>query len=701
MNILVDSYAAINFFTSFSGLVLALISLSQYRNRFINRIFALMCILISSWTFGLGFHALSMGEASALFWSRFLHASCLFIPAVYFNFISELMNRKRKFEILFVYLISAIIFPFVFTKIFISSVLPISIFHYFPKAGPIYFLYIALWISVIMYSLLLMIEYILKNKGIDQERVKYVLAASIIGYGGAATTFFPMYGINVFPFANFMTIFYTAVFAYAFLNTRLMDIDVIIRKGAVILSVTLIFSLIYLSLIFASQFIFESLFGRGYSFWMVFPAVFIISLFFKPISDAIQYYVIKIFFRRKFAADMIAARFSDSLKELMEIDKIGDYITRSAVRVFRVKGSACFILDKKEGDFKCVSARGDMKHLKDSVELQNILIMEIQSSHKAVVKDELMQLSRNNEGSEKQKALELISVMDRLGCAICVPSFISKGKAGLVGFLLGSEREKEYLFSNEDIDLLENFASQAAVSINNAFMYQARLEEIERSMEGSKFADIGATAAGVAHEAKNALGSVHAFAQLLQIKKPEKKFLEEHVDMVSNEVERMRVLMEGVVDYSGGDAVEKKYEDIKEIISETIVLVRDQAHSKDIKIDADLAGEARVNVNKNSMKQVFLNLFINAIDAMERGGKLMVYALESDNKIIVRVADTGCGIPENKLEKIFEPFFSTKPQGTGLGLAIIKKAVTANGGTITVKSEVGTGTVFELVFKKN
>jgi signal transduction histidine kinase len=219
-------------------------------------------------------------------------------------------------------------------------------------------------------------------------------------------------------------------------------------------------------------------------------------------------------------------------------------------------------------------------------------------------------------------------------------------------------------------------------------------------MDDSKYADIGATAAGVAHEAKNALGSVYAFAQLLGLKKDDKKFLEEHVDMVSHETERMQVLMEGVVNYSAEDEIEKKRESLKDIINVTIVLIRDQAKSKDITVEAHFLGGLFVNVNRNSMKQVFLNLFINALDATPKGGKLTIDAFENGKNVVVSVKDTGCGIPETKLEKIFEPFYSTKEQGTGLGLAIIRKFVSANGGTISVKSKIGEGTVFELVFGK-
>ena len=663
------------------------------------RLFLISNTVIALWLFGCFGESHIIDEKYLYIWDKFLNIFAVFSPTLFVHIIFSIVNAKDSKYVKMCYLISSVLAISVFTPLYAQGIRSYYGVRFITIPGPLYYFFIGFlgWCGYLTISRTI---YAVNNDKRNSNKFKYLLFSVVTIIVAASTYYVMILNVIILPIDNWLNVLYGATMAYAITRYRLMDIDLIIRKSAVILSATLVFSFIYLSLILASQFIFESLFGAGYSFWMAFPAVFVISLFFKPISDAIQYYVIKIFFRRKFAADTIAARFSDNLKELIEIDKIGDYITRSAVKVFRIKGSACYILDKKCGGFKCVSARGDMKRLKGAVEKHNILISGIQESHKAVIKDELLQITRNNEGREKQKALELTGVMDHLGCAICVPSFISKGGAGLVGFLLGSDREKEYLFNSEDIDLLENFASQAAVSINNAFMYEARLEEIERSMDSSKFADIGATAAGVAHEAKNALGSIYAFAQMLEAKKDDKKFLEEHVDMVANEVERMRILMEGVVNYSAPEEADKKREDVKALIGETIVLVRDQAKSKDIAIEADFAGGKFINVNKNSLKQVFLNLFINALDAMGKGGKLMIYALESENNIVVRVADTGCGIPDSKLEKIFEPFFSTKPQGTGLGLAIIKKAVSANGGTISVKSEVGTGTVFELVFGK-
>jgi signal transduction histidine kinase len=184
------------------------------------------------------------------------------------------------------------------------------------------------------------------------------------------------------------------------------------------------------------------------------------------------------------------------------------------------------------------------------------------------------------------------------------------------------------------------------------------------------------------------------------MKAEDKPFLSNQVPMLLSETERMRILMEGVVGYSDTTDFSTSREDLNQIIKETIVLIHDQAHGKDIALEQNIPDGITINVNKNSMKQVFLNLFINALDATGKGGKLRVEAVSSDGKITVRVADTGSGIPEGKLEKIFEPFYSTKPQGTGLGLAIIKKAVTANGGTISVRSEIGKGTVFELIFKE-
>ncbi len=226
-------------------------------------------------------------------------------------------------------------------------------------------------------------------------------------------------------------------------------------------------------------------------------------------------------------------------------------------------------------------------------------------------------------------------------------------------------------------------------------MYRAQINEIERSIKGSRMSDLGAAAAGVAHEAKNALVSIYAVSQLLSEKKDDASFLEKTKDLVSSEVERMKILMEGVINYSEPAPLSIERQDLKEMVEATAILVRDIAKGKNISLVIGQECSRFVSADRNTMKQVFLNLFLNAIEAIGKDGTITVSCADADgSKVRIIFKDTGPGIPPGKIKKILEPFYTTKEQGTGLGLAIVKKAVEANGGSLSIESKPGEGASF-------
>ncbi|MCX5749805.1 MAG: ATP-binding protein [Candidatus Saganbacteria bacterium] len=477
-----------------------------------------------------------------------------------------------------------------------------------------------------------------------------------------------------------------------------MDINVIIRKGLIFSAITLVFSVLYMSIIYGSEYLLKPIVPFNIM-WITLPAIFVLALFFQPISEKVQGFIERNIFRKQYLADRIAKKFSNGIKELMNIDDLATFITRAAVKVFKLKGSAIFVISEKDGKYLCLDSRGSFGRYKGSFfPAEAIIIAEMRSSKKAIVKEEIRLKMEQATGSEKGHYKRIMERFEELDSFILVPSISSKRGGEVVGFLIGGEKESGDMFSAEDISLLETFSSQASVSIENALMYQAQVDEIEQSIKKGRMSELGSTAAGVAHEAKNALNYINLFAQVLHLKKDDKEFLKSASQSFESETERMRILMEGVVDYSNPTAIEIKEESLKKIIDETVILVRDHAKGKNIAIEINVDENATIKVDRNSIKQVFLNLFLNALDAMQKDGKLAVKAETGAEQLFISISDTGCGIPEAKLQKIFEPFFTTKEQGTGLGLAIVKKAVEANRGQLSVESRVGAGTTFKLAF---
>jgi two-component system NtrC family sensor kinase len=235
---------------------------------------------------------------------------------------------------------------------------------------------------------------------------------------------------------------------------------------------------------------------------------------------------------------------------------------------------------------------------------------------------------------------------------------------------------------------------------------QKKTAEIVRAQEqlinAEKLASLGRMAAGVAHELNSPLTGIVTFAHLMAKRMPPENTQDiEDLKVIIEQAERCSRIVRGLLGFSRRTASEKAKVDINTLIENTLSMVRSQAKFYNITLDVGLDKSIpEVNVDPNQVQQVFLNLLINAADAMEEKGKITISSrmVEDDNARFVELefTDTGPGIPEDIRSKIFEPFFTTKPagKGTGLGLAVSYGIIKKHEGQIFVKSETGKGASF-------
>jgi two-component system NtrC family sensor kinase len=235
---------------------------------------------------------------------------------------------------------------------------------------------------------------------------------------------------------------------------------------------------------------------------------------------------------------------------------------------------------------------------------------------------------------------------------------------------------------------------------------QRKTAEIVRAQEqlinAEKLASLGRMAAGVAHEMNSPLTGIMTFAHLmLKRMPPENKEDAEDIKVIIEQTERCSRIVKGLLGFSRRTVSEKALFDINILIENTLSMVRNQARFYNIDFDIQLDRSLpEINMDPNEIQQVFLNLLINAADAMEEKGKIVIasrFIEEDKGKFIeLEFTDTGPGIPEDMHSKIFEPFFTTKPagKGTGLGLAVSYGIIKKHDGDILVKSEHGKGASF-------
>lgn len=215
-------------------------------------------------------------------------------------------------------------------------------------------------------------------------------------------------------------------------------------------------------------------------------------------------------------------------------------------------------------------------------------------------------------------------------------------------------------------------------------------EEIARSRH---LAALGSLAAGIAHEIRNPLSSLKGFATYFRERYGDVPDDRETAEIMIGEVERLNRVIGQLLEFARPAILRPAPGRIDALIEECLKIVAGDLAAKGIVVARTLPPLPEIPFDRDGMKQVFLNLFLNALTAMDRGGVLSVSAGEEGERgIRIEISDTGVGIAAADLERIFDPYFTTKPAGTGLGLAIVQNIVTAHRGEITMESERGKGT---------
>jgi two-component system NtrC family sensor kinase len=244
---------------------------------------------------------------------------------------------------------------------------------------------------------------------------------------------------------------------------------------------------------------------------------------------------------------------------------------------------------------------------------------------------------------------------------------------------------------------------------------ERRTQELRRAqaetMRGEKLASVGLLASGVAHELNNPLTGILTFSHLVRQKMPDKSLDAEDMDLVIRETKRCAAIIKRLLDFAREKQPEKKFTDLNQVIEDTVRIVQRPANLRNIEMTLDLDRTLEpIWIDADQIKQVIMNMLVNAQHAVEEKGSITVRTCRSPDPralaqaaepvpmVAISIVDTGCGIPEENLRRIFDPFFTSKDvgKGTGLGLSVSHGIVEAHGGLIEVESKVGDGSTFRV-----
>ena len=255
--------------------------------------------------------------------------------------------------------------------------------------------------------------------------------------------------------------------------------------------------------------------------------------------------------------------------------------------------------------------------------------------------------------------------------------------ATIIGALADVERKQKQKIEDTAAKLSETYAR-----------LQASIEQLRRA---DRLSALGELSAGLAHEIRNPLGALEGAVQILQRVELPAEIRCEFAQMASNEVGRLKTLLTNFLDFARPKPPQRIVIEPALLLESVVRLSAETAKMADVQVSKEAYQMAPISVDAEQIKQVLLNLVLNAVQAMPHGGEVLLRAIQDGNSVLLEVVDQGSGIPAENLERIFDPFFTTRANGTGLGLSIAHQIVHAHGGQIIVRNNPDRGATFSFV----
>jgi len=508
-----------------------------------------------------------------------------------------------------------------------------------------------------------------------------------MGFTAGATTFLGVYSDKIYPFGMPFIFLYLLVITYAIVKYRLMDISIVIKKSTVygyLSFLVLIPAMVVI--IFAQKFFFSKI---DYSFtFLVFVMFFLVAILFLKIKPRLEESVEKKLFKRKYEYKKTLSKLSKIVISFLDETELLKKTSSIFIQDLEIENISFFLISKGKRVYTLRAFRNIIPKIRKFPQ-NDIFFKWLKEDGKIIVKEEL---ERFRDDSKNKLIVERLNSMES---EVCIPLITRDELIGIIN--LGKKRSGD-MYSHEDLELLANFANQAAIALQNARLYEDMKKTQLLMHRTDRLAALGSLTAGLAHEIRNPLVAVNTFLQLLPERFEDKEFREEFLKLTTSEVERITNLVTNLLNFAKPSEPKLSKTDVNEVIEKVIDFIRVTAKKKGVIINTKLEKIPQAMLDEEQIKQVFLNIFLNAIEAISNEGRILVTSRSMQKNgleyVQVEIEDTGEGIPKRILDHIFDPFFTTKEKGSGLGLSISHQIVQEHNGFIEVESKLGEGTTF-------
>ncbi len=630
--------------------------------------------------------------AVAVFYIRLANAIAIFLPANFFNFaisVGEELEKRKK--IVLVYYITAVLLAATaFTPNYIKKFFYESPTSTIPQVTyGIAFLFVGIFVMwVLGHAIFYLFQRQKKSFGLKKTEIEYILSSVFVATIFTFVTVFlsPYFGMSYLsPLGPFSGVIISGIIAYGIAKHNILEVSFILQRTTVYAILVVLLSVLYAFIVFVFNWVVR---GKLTPISPLFPsmaAAIMIAFAFSPLKEMIKAGLDKLFYKGKEQPAKVLSELSEVLSTSANISQSLKISLQKIASLLNVSHALIVLRNSQESDrFSIGASFGEEIKSKCRVEelnKENPLVKELKKG-KILIREALERLPSFHD------IPAAVSAMEKISAEVAVP-FILKNE--LMGFLLLSRKEDRSIFSTQEVEFLHAISGQIGMVINNAELFQ-QLQRAER------LAAAGVLAAGMAHEIRNPLVSIKTFVQLLPEKFKDAEFRQTFSQIASQEVDRINRLLENLMSFAKPKPLNLKKVDLVEVIDKTLFLLSNDLAAKDITLvkEYNKNGSIFIEGDEAQLRQVFSNLFLNGLQAMDNGGRLSV-SIRLDipgKRCSVSISDTGPGIAPENLSRIFDPFFSTKTGGTGLGLAIAHNIIREHRGDIKVQSIQDMGSTF-------
>jgi signal transduction histidine kinase len=547
-------------------------------------------------------------------------------------------------------------------------------------------------------------------------------------FWGAVVSFIPIFVVLLAqwafktPYPYYITLLWAFLFpvavGYGIVRKQLFDVRWMAKSSAAYGAATLAITGVFAFLITFADTLVSRL--NVNLRWFQVSFLFVAILLFNPLRNRMQDLVDRFFDRDRAAYRVAVREISEAMVSMLSLSEIADRILLALTDTMGVERAMVLLVDEEGARLRPMATRGDWD--------LGATDTDIPSDHPIwkqlwMRREELTRVDFDDErDAENREACR--DIFDTLEVELLVPILYGVDLLGViaVGRKLSGDR-----LVNDDRLLLRTLANQSSIAIENAKAFdeiatlnenlEARVEERTAELrqtqaqllQAEKMKSLGQLVAGVAHELNNPIGFVHANLQLLDefVKKlmdgprdasEAERIAESITKLLSRSregTERVKKIVQDLRTFSRMDQAELQEVDLHEEIDRTLALMEPRLKNR-IEVERDYGRLPRVTCYAGQLNQVFLNLLVNACDAIEGPGHIRVRTRPIPDGVRIEIRDDGAGISEEVQSRIFDPFFTTKPigDGTGLGLSLSHGIIERHDGRISVASTPGRGTTF-------